>query len=273
MKRRLYSNNFISAMNIGSVSVVFCLTVVWFDISSSQRPGRRPRWNQWRNPNFLRNFERRMMNGRPVYSPKAVGLTKRGWGKKNIYNKVNKAFGNCDIPDQDVVKTMFPGLFRSVDELYTLPEMQQNKPKSDKVTETPSIREWRALPSRKIPIPKTVSTTSETVVLQSDQSAVTGSFSRNAFVCDCCKVERFFETYKNVTVGDTTYEVIEIPNEGQFFAIERCPEKPNCQFGGCIQRYTRQPILIWNDTKPYYPPLDFAQFDFPTHCEWANIGQ
>lgn len=175
-------------MNVGSVLVVCWLAVVWLDSSSSQRPGRYPRFNKWRNPNFLRNFERRMMNGSPVYSPKAVGLMKKGWGKKNIYNKVNKAFGRCDIPDQDVVKNMFPGLFRSVDELNTLPEMQQGKTKSDKVIETPSIREWRAQPSRKILIPKTVSTATENVVLKSDQSAITGSFSKKAYICDCCKV-------------------------------------------------------------------------------------
>lgn len=175
-------------MNVGSVLVVCWLAVVWLDSSSSQRPGRRPRFNQWRNPNFLRNFERRMMNRSPVYSPKAFGLMKKGWGKKNIYNKVNKAFGRCDIPDQDVVKNMFPGLFRSVDELNTLPEMQQGKTKSDKVIETPSIREWRAQPSRKILIPKTVSTVTENVVLKSDQSAITGSFSKKAYICDCCKV-------------------------------------------------------------------------------------
>lgn len=177
-------------MNVGSVLVVCWLAVVWLDSSSSQRPGRRPRFNQWRNPNFLRNFERRMKNRSPVYSPKAFGLMKKGWGKKNIYNKVNKAFGRCDIPDQDVVKNMFPGLFRSVDELNTLPEMQQGKTKSDKVIETPSIREWRAQPSRKILIPKTVSTATKNinVVLESDQATITGSFSQKAYICDCCKV-------------------------------------------------------------------------------------
>lgn len=179
-------------MNVGSVLVVCWLAVVWLDGSSSQPPGRRPRFNQWRNPNFLRNFERRMMNERPMYSPKAVGLMKRGWRKKNIYNKVNKAFGRCDIPDQDVVKNMFPGLFRSVEELYTLPEMQHE------VIETPSIREWQAEPSRQIPIPKTVSTATKNVVLQSDQSALTGSFSRNAYICDCCKVWVLFSLYYKV---------------------------------------------------------------------------
>lgn len=175
-------------MNVGSVLVACWLAVVCLDSSSSQRPVRLPRFNQWRNPNFLRNFERRrMMNGSPENFPTAVGLMKRGWGKKNIYNKVNKAFGQCDIPDQDVVKNMFPGLFRSVEELYTLPEMQQGKTKSDKVIETPSIREWRAQPSRKILIPKTVSTATENVP-NSDQSPLTGSFSRNAYICDCCKV-------------------------------------------------------------------------------------
>lgn len=176
-------------MNVGSVLVACWLAVVWLDSSSSQGPVRRPRFNQWRNPNFLRNFERRrMMNGSPENFPTAVGLMKRGWGKKNIYNKVNKAFGQCDIPDQDVLKNMFPGLFRSVEELYTLPEMQQGKTKSEKVIETPSIREWRAQPSRKIIIPKTVSTATEIVVPNSDQSPLKGSFSRNAYICDCCKV-------------------------------------------------------------------------------------
>lgn len=40
-----------------------------------------------------------MMNGSLVYFLKVVGLMKKGWGKKNIYNKVNKVFGKCDILD------------------------------------------------------------------------------------------------------------------------------------------------------------------------------
>ncbi|XP_062603429.1 uncharacterized protein LOC134265190 [Saccostrea cucullata] len=258
-------------MNIRSILIVCFLGVAWFDSSTSQPWGRGQNRQKWNNRRFFKKVERRIKNGRQVFSPRALGMIRNGWGKKNIHNKLNKAFGLCDIPDQDVVKNMFPGLFQSIDDIYRLPEMQQNIAKTstvDKLEEPPAIRNWQALPSRRVRIPKTV-----TILSSGDSGPQNRSFSRTGNLCDCCKVDRYFETYDNVTVGGISYEVIRIPNEDQFFAIERCPESPRCIYGGCIQRYTRQPILIWNDTKPYYPPLDFAQFDFPTHCEWANIGQ
>lgn len=83
----------------------------------------------------------------------------------------------------------------------------------------------------------------------------------------CCFLLNCADKLSNVMVSMIQWAHNKLPC---FFSYR---EQPNCAFGGCIQRYTRQPILIWNDTMPYYPPLDFAQFDFPTHCEWANIGQ
>lgn len=58
-----------------------------------------------------------------MYFFKVFGLMKKGWGKKNIYNKVNKVFGRCDILDEDVVKNMFLGLFCFVDEFNIFLEM------------------------------------------------------------------------------------------------------------------------------------------------------
>jgi hypothetical protein len=149
----------------------------------------------------LKNVERRIKYGQPAFSPRPMGLLKRGWGTKNIHNKLNKAFGRCDVPDQNVVKTMFPGLFQSVDDINQLLEKEQRKVNTPKLQS--EFRGWQALPSRRIRIPNTVSVSSEPITqvassgTQSDGKTPTGSFSRNSFICDCCKVSVFFIIYFN----------------------------------------------------------------------------
>ena len=168
--------------------MVCLLGCAWIGSSFSQRPGKRPR-QKFNDRKFMRKVEKRMKYGRPVFPPQAMGMMKRGWGKENIDNKVNKAFGNCDVPDQDVVKNMFPGLFQSVEDINRLPEMQVNQ-SPGKVPDPPqTIRNWEAVASRKIRIPRVVSTASDIQIqTNQSQSAFQGSFSRSAFICDCCKV-------------------------------------------------------------------------------------
>lgn len=197
IKTRIQITYCISDMDFKHISIVFIFGILWLDSSTSQRPGRWPNWKKLRNARFLKNVKR-IKYGQPVFSPRAMGLLRKGWGKKNIHNKLNKAFGRCDVPDQDAVKTMFPGLFQSVGDINKLLEIQQNKTK--KPASQVDFSGWHAVPSRRIHIPNTVSVSPESISqvassgTPSDGKTPAGSFSRrqDSFICNCCKVSVLF---------------------------------------------------------------------------------
>ncbi|KAK3096898.1 hypothetical protein FSP39_008078 [Pinctada imbricata] len=257
-------------------------------LSVIQRAGRRNNRNRnmkrVRNRQFLRKIERRLENGKPIFSERAMELIQQKGFNDNHFKvpqnqqKLNKAFGFCDIPQEENLLQMFPGLFRTETDILNLPEMNK-KLRSSLPT---NQKRWKATAALKIEVPRDIERQPEGTT---DQQLIGGESNLTAaanlsprrkptsgFVCDCCRMPRYYQAFSNVTIDNTTYRVIDIFGKRQFFATEECPEVHSCPFGGCIQRYTMQHLLIWNDSKPFFPSFDFAPWPVPSSCEWANVG-
>ncbi|OWF35261.1 uncharacterized protein LOC110443163 [Mizuhopecten yessoensis] len=93
-----------------------------------------------------------------------------------------------------------------------------------------------------------------------------------AFRCEptCCDTEKLHVVYENVTINNTTYSVINLEEEKQFINVGFCPDTNTCGFGSCFQHYSTQYIAIWNITVDYWPPVDLAAHEFPSHCSWIG---
>lgn len=44
-----------------------------------------------------------------------------------------------------------------------------------------------------------------------------------------------------------------------------------CGTGLCIQHQLTHWVLIWNNTLPYWPPLQFTRIELPGYCTWENV--
>ena len=165
---------------------------------------RNQRKNRNRQNRFLKQVERRIVQGRPIFTQKAMRLIEKGGWKNDFFKlphqKLDKAFGFCDIPREFDVKNMFPGLFRSEADIRGLPEMDVRHKKPH--------RKWRATASMTIEVPSEVEHKPTRVKLDNDSLVrvenhndsttihiPTGQASGGkpprevmGFICECCKV-------------------------------------------------------------------------------------
>lgn len=186
------------------------------------------------------------------------------------YNQKGKVFGYCDIGNDEDLDNLFPGMFQSETEILS---ETSNIIKKERWYAN-KIRSYGP-PKSKLPQPTESST--QNLALVNNVTEVKDKrplpLKEGSPVCQCCQTNSMHEVYRNITVDNKTYNVIQLPGKFQAIPVGRCPQTNLCLYGGCVQHYSVHHVLIWNSSVPYWPPFDFALLEYPTHCTWENIGQ
>ncbi|KAL5004579.1 hypothetical protein ScPMuIL_018035 [Solemya velum] len=159
-----------------------------------------------------------------------------------------EAFGKCNMMDQSELEQLFPGLFMTESDVIGLEHVLMKSTNQRRLEPPP-------LPERRITVAEMALSPPE-----------------RASGCDCCVTELAYEVYKTVDIEGRSYPVLNFNQSYQFIPAGRCRTRAHCDAGQCIQRYRHHWIMVWNVTQSYWPPLQFAPYEVPSHCEWANVS-
>lgn len=224
----------------------------------------------------------------------------RGYNGHNNYGRHHwlperlgrRPMANCNFQNDFDVSQLFPGLFRSEMEVMKQPDMVLSKGKKRphmKVKDLPKVlwcpeklKEENQLQtgfqsSRQHQMqqhPQFAAAKVQTNTVESIDPVSLGG-PRLAFdqPCDpgCCKHVTGYAPITQVTINDVTYNAVNTTLLNQYLPVGVCPDTNTCGTGMCIQHQLTHWVLIWNNTLPYWPPLQFTRIELPGYCTWENV--